>query len=360
VKDKINLTVATEITGMGGIATVLIGYRESGFFDKWDVKIISTHTGDRRFFGLNRLTLYISALLKIVYYSVFYNVGVVHIHMATRGSYLRKSLIVRIAKLLRSKVLIHLHAGGFHEFYGQKRSGTKQAHIRRTFEMADAVVVLSSQRIAWMRETLTKTGNLHVVYNTVPSLGLDRSRVESGLVVFLGRISQRKGVLDLIRAFPNVLNACPDAKLALGGDGEIDSYQKEVEKLGIGEAVSFLGWVSVADRDALLARADVYCLPSYSEGCPMGVLEAMSAGVAVVSSKVGGIVDAIKDKDEGLLVDAGDIDALSSALITVIKNRELNQQYVNAAKNKFDRCFSTEVIMPQLDALYSEILGESS
>ena len=356
MRKTINLTIATDINGMGGIATVLNNYRQSGFLDRNNDRLIATHTGNRRFGGLNRLFLYLWALLNIAYYHIFQNVKLVHIHMSSRGSYLRKSLIIRLVKLLKGRVILHLHGSEFRDFYTQECSTRKQTHIRQTFEMSDAVVVLSTQWLDWAKATLNKSDHVRVIYNAVPILNLNRTDIKSGLIVFLGRIGQRKGVLDLIHAFPKVLNACPEAELILGGDGEIASFQKRAKALGIADSIHFMGWVADKDKKALLAKADVYCLPSYNEGFPMGILEAMSAGVPVVASNAGGIPDAIEHKKDGLLIDAGDVDALADALITMIQNRELNEAYSASANAKFKERFSVEAVLPQLDALYSEVL----
>lgn len=357
MKQPINLTIATDIDGMGGVATVLNVYRESGFFSKWNVRLISTHSSKKSLFGLNRLFLYLFALLKVTGYQLFCNVGLVHIHMASRGSYLRKSLVVRLVKALGGKVILHLHGAEFRDFYSKECSKNKQNQIKNTFEMADAVIVLSTQWLLWARETLNRSEHVLVIYNAVPPLHVNRTKSSPGLVAFLGRIGHRKGAYDLIRAFAQVKVACPYARLALAGDGDIDAAKAEVESLGLMDSVDFLGWISGSDKEELLSRADLYCLPSYNEGFPMGVLEAMSAGVPIVASRAGGIPDAIADKKEGLLIDAGDIDELAQALITVIENRELNSTYSQLAYKKFDENFSLAAVIPQLDALYSKLLG---
>lgn len=353
---QINLTIATDIRGMGGIATVLNVYEKSGFFERWNVKLIATHTTNKKFGGINIAFLFFLALIKIVYYFIFFKVGLVHVHMASRGSFIRKSLVVDLVKILGGKVILHLHGGEFRDFYSQECDKKKQNKIRNIFEKSDLVIVLSSQWISWMKGVLEQSDHVRVLYNGVPSLQLDRSNIESGLVVFLGQIGKRKGTLDLIRAFVQVAQACPEARLALGGDGEVAQYQEEVKRLGLESKVSFLGWVSGGEKDALLAQADVYCLPSYNEGFPMGVLEAMSAGIPVVSTIVGGIPDAIANGEEGILIEPGDIDKLAESIIRLIKNRDLNSQFSAAAKNKFEHSFSTDAVMPQLDDIYKNLL----
>ena len=226
---------------MGGVATVLNIYRENVFFKKWNVRLISTHTSNKSFFGFNRLFLFLSALLKVFGYQLFCNVGLVHIHMSSRGSYLRKSLLVRLVKLLGSKVIIHLHGSEFSDFYSNECSQKKQIQIKKTFEMADVVIVLSTQWLSWARETLDRSDHVVVLYNAVPSLTICRSQSKLGLIAFLGRIGHRKGAYDLVRAFAQVKVACPYARLALAGDGDIDAVKAEASALGLLDSVDFLG-----------------------------------------------------------------------------------------------------------------------
>lgn len=355
---KINLTIATDVNGMGGISTVLSIYKSVGFFYRHNIKLIETHSGLRKFGIFSFVLLYLSALLKIIYYQQFYKVEIAHVHMASRGSYLRKSLIIRWLKFFKIKVILHLHGAEFRDFYAQECSQKKQQHIRDTFIMSDAVIVLSSQWISWAQETFSRTEHIRVVYNAVPVLELERTDVQSGLIAFFGRISQRKGVSDLIQAMSLVIKKCPNARLKLAGDGDIAVYKEQVEKLDMQEYIEFLGWVSGKEKENLLSISDVYCLPSYNEGFPMGVIEAMSAGIPVVSSFAGGIPDAITHNKEGLLVEAGDINGVAEALINIIENRELNEEFAKAAKSKFKENFSTEVIIPQLDKIYSELLSK--
>jgi glycosyltransferase involved in cell wall biosynthesis len=357
MRSKINITIATSMNGKGGVATVLNTLNSGGFFDKWDMKVIVSHTRGAKFERISRLFVFASVFAKLVYFNLFYNVGIVHIHMASRGSYLRKSLIARFAKALKNKVIIHLHGAEFQTFYNDECSEKKQTHIRQTFDLADSVIVLSSQWLTWMKTIVKEQSKIKVVYNAVPQLVLDRGLQQNSSILFLGRLGERKGVADLIHAFKGVLAKDKSATLLLGGDGDLNLYKELVNSLGIKDNVQFLGWVSGEEKNSYLAKADVYCLPSYNEGFPMGVLEAMSAGVAVVASTAGGIPDAIASEKEGLLITAGDVDGLTDALLSITSDRELNQSFTLAAKSKFDKNFSEPVVFSVLDKIYNELLG---
>lgn len=279
-----------------------------------------------------------------------------HIHMSSRGSYRRKSVIVRLIKFLKGKVILHLHGAEFRDFYRDECNRDQQTHIRHTFALADHVLVLSTQWLAWLQEVIGRTQGVSVLYNAVPTLALDRHLAQPGRIAFLGRLGTRKGVGDLIQAFALVKQRCPEAQLYLAGDGEIETYQAMAEQLGLNGSVHCLGWIAGEAKLKLLTQTDIYCLPSYNEGFPMGVIEAMSAGIPVVASRAGGIPDAISDGEQGRLIEAGDVVALAQALGDLIEQRAENQRIATAAKQKFAENFSLQAVIPRLQTLYDELL----
>ena len=352
---KINIMLSTNPTGLGGVATVVGYYKKYNSLTNVEFKYISTHSSYNET-HISSILTYLKGIFLVCLYGVVYQLGVVHIHMASRGSYTRKSIIVRLANKLGAKVIIHLHGAEFKKFYSDECSVAKQQHITYTFNLADKVIVLSTQWKEWVSELMEDKNKVCVVYNAVPEVSLPLKNDKKDVILFLGRLGKRKGVDDLIAAFAKIANEFPNCRLDLGGDGDLAIYKKQVVSLGIEKQVRFLGWIVGETKNQCLANATIYCLPSYNEGFPMGVLEAMSSGIAVVSSKAGGIPDAILDQKEGLLIDAGNIDALSDALALMLDNAEVRNQYALAAKEKYLNNFSPEVIIPQLQNIYRELL----
>lgn len=358
MKENINITIATSAEGRGGIATVLSTLGQSGFFKLTNTRLVISHKKG----VLGKLSLVINfalAIAQVIALFIKYNVGVVHIHMASRGSYSRKAFLVRLSKMLGAKVIVHLHGAEFQVFYSGESSLKKQSHIRASFNLADKIIVLSTQWQQWMNTIIDIPSKTCVVYNAVPVLSLPKKTEEKDIILFLGRLGKRKGVDDLINAFSLISQQHPNAELHLGGDGDEDLYKKMISDLSLESKVKLLGWVSGDDKAQHLANATIYCLPSYNEGFPMGVLEAMSSKVSVVSSKAGGIPDAITDKQEGILIDAGDVEALAGGLSDLLGNPELRELYANAAFKKYTDNFSPEVINAQLEDIYDELLVEA-
>jgi len=347
--------VSTDHKGQGGVATVVSTYADCGFLEANQIKLIASHSSLDQANKWRMLLRFMFALCQLLYCFIVYRVGVVHIHMSSRGSYRRKAVIVRLVKRLGGKVILHLHGAEFHDFY-RAESCHVQLQIQQTFALADHVLVLSTQWLSWVQQTFDRFQGVSVLYNAVPSLDLDRQLAEPGSIAFLGRLGARKGVGDLIQAFALVKQRCPNAQLFLAGDGDLNTYQTLAKRLGVANAVHCLGWISGQAKLNLLSKTDIYCLPSYNEGFPMGVIEAMSAGIAVVASRAGGIPDAITDGDQGRLVNAGDVAGLALALGDLIENRIENQCVAAEGKQKFIENFSLQAVIPQLQTLYDELL----
>lgn len=352
---KINLVVGTGLNESGGIATVLNMFKKSGFFEVENVRVIKTHTNKKFFLGLNQLFLFFVANVKLFFYLTFYDVGVVHVHMASRGSFTRKALIIKISKIFNVKVLLHLHGGGFEKFYNNECSEKKREMIRRIFSLCDKVIVLSNSWKVWVDSIVDDPSRVVIVYNFVPPLNIPRERVIPGTVLFLGKLCKDKGVFDLIEASIGLQKKFPHYKLILGGNGNIEECKAYAKKLGVSDCIQFVGWVAGNEKLNLLETSHIFTLPSYKEGFPMGIIEAMSAGLAIVASKVGGIPDAITTEHDGLLIDAGDAEALEISIGRLLSDINLSKDLGEKAKQKFNNNFSIDVILPQFSNIYSEL-----
>lgn len=136
-----------------------------------------------------------------------------------------------------------------------------------------------------------------------------------GGLLFVGRLRVRKGVEVLLAALARLRAAHPAARLAVAGDGEHRrALERTARRMGVAEAVDFLGRCDAARVRALLAGARVLAVPSIYEGMPLVVLEAMDAGVPVVASRVSGIPEVVADGATGWLVPPEDPEALAAAL----------------------------------------------
>lgn len=164
-------------------------------------------------------------------------------------------------------------------------------------------------------------------------LAMERPRRDARTILYLGRLSPEKGAATLLEAFERVAEKLPDARLVIAGDGvQRAELAGRAARIGDGRAVDLAGWVphGPALKD-LLARADLMCLPSYTEGLPSSLLEALSAGLPVVGTEVGDIPAVVGAHGAGLTVPARDPDALAGALLEVMTDRAAYDRMADAA-----------------------------
>ncbi|MBE2260096.1 MAG: glycosyltransferase family 4 protein [Rhodobacteraceae bacterium] len=342
------LMIGTAIGDRGGIGSVVAILRDSGLFDRNHVEYIATH---REGTAAQKIALAVSAWCKCFARLIMGRIYCFHVHLASRASFWRKLFFVLPAYLFRIPVILHLHGAEFHLFYERECGAIRKWCIRTVFQQASAVVALSDSWVKWLRDTFIRV-NAVVIYNPVTVPPESKVVRDVGTVLFLGRLGERKGTFVLLKAVSLLSSAGIAVRLWLGGDGDIDAIRKCAADLGIAERVELLGWVSGDRKSRLLNTAGIYCLPSFNEGLPISLLEAMASGMSVVTTPVGGIPEAVSDGAEGYLVAPGDAEALAEKLRDLIRNPELAEHMGSLGRRKVIEQFAAEVIVPKVEALY--------
>jgi glycosyltransferase involved in cell wall biosynthesis len=145
--------------------------------------------------------------------------------------------------------------------------------------------------------------------------------------LFLARMVDVKGPLELVRAFARVQEKYPNARLILAGDGPaLGDVTRMVSELGLEESAYLPGYVKGDDKVRLLSESDVFVLPTrHGEGCPVSLLEAMAAGLAVITTPVGGIPDIIEDGRNGLLIGSTEPEKIAEALERLLRDEEFRR-----------------------------------
>jgi glycosyltransferase involved in cell wall biosynthesis len=344
---------ATDNIG-GGVVTVIDNLMEI-ISKRFNIVRIITMRPTSFFY---RLYIYLNAICSLIYQILFTrSKKLAHVHMASKTSFYRKSLLIILLKSCNIPILVHLHGASYHIFY--RNSGAlMQKYIKWIFSITDKTILLSDSWQEWYINAIN-TNQSSVIYNGVTdyynnkSLALLKRQNE---ILFLGRIGERKGIYDLLHAFQKVVKVIPDAILKIGGDGEVDKAKDLTSKLNLSKNVEFLGWVNEEEKYKLLNNAKVYILPSYNEGLPMGLLEGMSAGLAVISTDVGGIPEVIENEKNGLLIKAGNKIQITNSLIKVLTNNQLLEELGESARKSFLKSFNSKIMTNKVEEIYDEIL----
>ena len=200
-----------------------------------------------------------------------------------------------------------------------------------------------------------------VLHNAVPDPlpDLDRTRCPGKPchLLFLGHLSARKGVPDLLQALASPTMKHLRWRATLAGGGPIDEFRNLAEDLGILERLSFPGWVDEVGVSALCADADVLVLPSYAEGLAMSVLEGLSHGLAVITTPVGAHSEVIEPEVSGILVPPGDVAALADALVRVIEDESLRSRLARGARDRFLEGFDVRRYAARLEQLHAGLFA---
>ncbi|KMZ11400.1 LPS glycosyltransferase [Candidatus Burkholderia humilis] len=340
--------IGASVSQKGGIASVLRLLREQLQSEGIEVLLVLTSGASN---SIGALLLYLRAIFTVIRNCLWNRSDVVHLHMASRGSCLRKTLIAAICLALRKPYIFHLHGGGFRQFFGADLGKAGRRWVTFIFRRAPFMIALSGAWKEWIDSTIAGT-RTEVVFNGVPINNLSRSPANAiPTILFLGRVEAQKGIDDLISAFRRVASIVPDALLEIGGEGAIPFYEEKCRDL---PTVRFLGWMDENQREAALRRAAVLTLPSWNEGLPMSILEAMSAGLPTVAIEVGGVPEVVVNGETGILVAPRDVDALASALAKILSNPELGKQMGNNGRTRQRMLFSTESMGRKCVSLYQQ------
>lgn len=230
-----------------------------------------------------------------------------------------------------------------------------------------AVVAVSEAAATTLRETYpAQADKVSVIHNGIEPAAPTRPPQEtraalrvtvSALVgIIVARIDTLKGHDTLLQALAALPSGTPPITLLIAGDGaERPAMERLAAKLGIAEGVRFLGFrADVAD---LLAASDFFVLPSRLEGLPLSVLEAMSHGLPVIATPVGGTPEVIPDPRYGLLTPVDDVPALAAALTRIATDPTLRREMGEAGHRRVVEAFSFDAMTTRYEELYRQLLS---
>jgi glycosyltransferase involved in cell wall biosynthesis len=284
-------------------------------------------------------------------------VALVHIHMATRSSILRKAVILRFAHRLAVPVILHLHGNQFDTFY-RRLPAALQRFVRETIRRADTLIVLGER---WRGGIAGELGidprQVNVVYNAVTGPATLPRRQEPPRMLFLGRLSAAKGVPELLDALAAAELSGLQWRARLAGTGDAHAYRRRAAAAGLAERVEICGWAPEPQVRQWLAEADIFVLPSHGEGMSMAVLEAMAFGLAVITTPVGANEEAVVDGETGLVIPVGATADLTAALARLISDGALRRKLQIGARRRFEEKFDIAKHSLQLQALYDDTVA---
>lgn len=283
------------------------------------------------------------------------HIRIVHIHGAANASFYRCRMFIRLAKKFGKKVILHEHAADFVEFFNA--AGDK-VDIIKTINACDCLIVLSNSWKDYFASIGIEESKIHVLNNIVSPPEAENKPHDDGKLhlMYMGEISNRKGAFDLLKAVSYNKEYFKDRLLLrMGGnevDGDIRTYIKEH---GLEGFVSYEGWISGQKKTDCLTWEDVYILPSYNEGLPIAILEAMSYSHPVISTPVGGIPEVVENGVNGILVQPGNTHEIADAIKLYIEKPETVAIEGGKSYERV-RAFFPETVFNELEKIYNKLL----
>lgn len=350
---KILVIGPSPVRSKGGMATVIEEIiKDKKLNEEFEIDVYESYID-----GNKLKVLLFSVISFIRFYFTKRNYDIYHIHAASYGSTFRKGWYVHAAKKWGGKVILHIHGAEYMLFYEKSNQKDKIVSILKE---ADEVIALSAD---WKKKFDETFGLKNCV---VLENGIDTERLEPAITnvkdhphtfVSLGRLGERKGTYDLIKAIERIEVQIPDIKCYLAGDGDIDRCKQIVEGKKLENNIIIVGWADFDKKLELLKKSSVLVLPSYNEGLPMAILEGMACGKAIISTTVGAIPEVVKEEN-GILIEPGDIKKLSEALIGYCMNQEIVERTGKNNIALIHTKYSMDAMHQKLGKIYLDTMRE--
>jgi glycosyltransferase involved in cell wall biosynthesis len=283
-----------------------------------------------------------------------------------RWGFMRDAVLIGLARLARRPVTLHLNGGLFRRFY-EEAPGWERELIEAVVRRTEGAWVLTEAHRG-MFEGLLPAERVRILENTSEDVGSRRAALGEGSeteagdeselrLLYLSNLFPEKGCLDLIEALEGLGERAEGVHLRLIGEAEpavAEEVGRRAEALAErGVTVEYGGTRTGDGKVAEYAWADAFTLPSRypPEGQPLVLLEAMSMGLPIVASDHSGIPYTVRDGVEGLIVGAGDVEALGAAILRMRDDEELRERLGEASRRRYEEAYTNEAFYRALGEL---------
>jgi glycosyltransferase involved in cell wall biosynthesis len=304
--------------------------------------------------------VYLRSMLQILKEAITQHSAIFHVHFSQRGSTVRKGVVCIMLRMLRCRYIVHGHTSEDALFHNWVPMFARRALLWGIGGGRYVIALTQFWRDYYLQSLNVAPNKLLVLPNPadIPEFIPNRINRKSLELLFLGRLGERKGTFELIRAFAVLPNAVREhSHLTLAGDGETDAALDLATDLGCSLQISILGWVEPLRIKQLLAKADIFVLPSRGEGMSMALLEAMAWSLPVVTTLSGGTDDFLFTYHNCILVKPGDVQGIARALYALAADPNLRLR-LGVEARKTAKHFSVDRYIDELSSLYKQIANE--
>jgi len=289
-------------------------------------------------------------------------IAAVHIHTCSFWGYYRSVVYLLIAKILGVKVILHLH-NAIDTFYFEESGLLTRSVIKASLKLADVNVALSPNLAEIVRGIAGYTQNVDYIETGIPLDAfdgqLDRNsslKDKTIHVLTIGKLSKNKGTFDILRAIPRIVEEYQNICFHFIGHGDRDRIRQSADVTKILDYCDFTGSIDDEEKMRWLRNSDIFVLPSYAEGHPAVILEAMAVGLPVIATRVGAIPEVIVEGENGFTIEVGDVDALADRVIRLAGDGALRIQMGKNNVCKVREKYGIDTVFDKIGKMYNRIL----
>lgn len=347
--------VAPSLKSRGGISAVagrLLSYlRDAGF----RVRFIGSRVEGPRLRSAMYTVLsyfrFAAAVLRL-------RPSLIHVHVSENLSFIRKHVYVYLAMLLRRRVVLHVHPDRFVEYCARAKPWLRFL-LKRVFRYVEAVIVLSERTRGRLVKLFPETP-IFVLSNPVDTAAFRcGSRPTGREVLYMGWFIPEKGVYDLLEVIPEAARRAPGARFVFCGVHQLERLRAACSAPELKSLVDIKGWVEGEEKVELLSRAAMLVLPSYTEGFPNVVLEAMASCLPVVTTPVGANPEILKQGINGFFHEPGDRDGLREHIVRLLLDPDLGREMGRRNRTLAESRFDILVIGKKLTEIYDQVTARN-
>ena len=336
--------IGPDLRGLGGISRVVSLWKKAGFFASNNIKYLST-TDE---FGKGRLWSLIICFFHFLF--KLPETKIIYIHTASFNSFYRKSIFLFLAFLFKKKVILHIHPVYFFDFISGF-NGPRKYLFKKLLLKIRAFIVLTPKMQQRLREFFPDVQSF-ILPNPIDLVDMRCNEEEKRFpkrLLFLGWYVKGKGIYELVDAIKILQEKKVDVMLDFYGTKNIDQLRNYVKIQCLEKCVYVHDWIDDNKKREVLCRCTALVLPSYTEGIPNVILEAMATKTPIIATSVGGIKEILHNMQNAIIVKVGDANDLAKKIEFVIKNPAICKQLANRAYSDVVRNHNLEDIVEKLE-----------
>ena len=304
--------------------------------------------------------------LKLLFYvfTTFFSFGcflinkkpdIIQVFTPSFWGFWRGCIYILIAKIFRVKVIFHLLNAI--DVFWEESSELSRSLIMFVLNKSD-VLIVQSNGIKNFIGGISNTGVV-VIYNGVELWRYNRIYLKDYYserklqVIFIGGLSKNKGVFDILRAVQLINNI--DIRFTFVGGGPVNEFVDYAKRIDVSGRVSFTGIISEEKKVDLFMHSHIFVLPSYAEGQPVAILEAMAAGLPIISTSVGSIPEIVVKGKNGFLIEPGDIKNLADKISALAEDSDLRKKISEHNYTQSRKLYDINRVFSEMGRVYNRL-----